>query len=51
MVDTENITVQGDANETGIFGTRGMETKLFRVIYRDLTRQCEFRSLFLKNFD
>lgn len=32
-----------------IFGTRAMETKLSREIYRDLTRQCEFRSPFLKN--
>lgn len=33
------------------FGTRAMKTKLFREIYRDLTRQCELRSPFLKNFD
>lgn len=46
---TQKIQPYREMQMKPIFGTRAMETKLSREIYRDLTRQCEFRSPFLKN--
>jgi len=48
---TQKIQPCREMQMKSIFGIRAMKTKLFREIYRDLTRQCEFRSPFLKNFD